>query len=127
MPIVLFLLTLLPGQAGLTGTWTLDRVRSDFGREVAPRLFVLQIEQTGKYLAATVLEADASGQRVSYRECRVEPQPGSGVSCLLPDGVDDETWQITARDELTITQFIKTKDRTSRHRLVLERSASQEY
>ena len=119
------MLTLLPGHASLTGTWTLDRVRSDFGNVGAPQQFVLQIEQTRNHLAATIFNADASGQRVSYRECRIEPQPNSTLTCLLPDGVD-ETWQVTSADELTITRVVTSKSQAIRQRLVLARSISLE-
>ena len=121
MSSVLLLLTLLPAPASLTGTWAIDRVKSDFGRAAAPKAFFLQIDQTGNYLAATVFNADANGQRVSYRECSIGPQPGSALLCLMPDGVE-ETWQFTAADELTITRVITNKSQHIRQRLVLARA-----
>lgn len=123
---VLCLITLLPGPANLTGTWALDRMKSDFGKADAPRQFVLQAEQTGDHLAATIFTADANGRRVNYRECRIEPQPTSALTCLMPDGVD-ETWQVTAADELTITRVITTKSKPVRQRLVLVRATRLEY
>ena len=124
--VLLWLLTLLPGQASLTGTWALERVKSDFGKADAPSQFVVQVEQTGSHLAATIFTADADGQQVSYRECRIEPQPTGAVTCLLPDGVD-ETWQVTAKDELTITRVITKKSQSVRQRLVLARATLLEY
>ena len=123
---VLWLLTLLPGPASLTGTWALERVKSDFGKADAPSQFVLQAEQTGNHLAATMFIADAGGKRVNYQECRIEPQPTGALTCLLPDGVD-ETWQVTAADELTITRVITTESQPVRQRLVLVRATLLEY
>ena len=123
---VLLWLTLLPGQASLTGTWALQRVKSDFGSVAAPKEFVLHIEQTGNHLAATIFTADANGQRVSYRECRIEPQPTGALTCLLPDGLD-EAWQVTAEDELTITRLITARSQPVRQRLVLARATRLEY
>ena len=122
MLIVLFLLTLLPGHASLTGTWAMDRVRSDLGRADSPRQFALQIEQTGNHLTATIFNADTTGQRVSDRECRVEAQPSGSLSCLMPDGAD-EKWEVTSANELTITRVIMAKSQSVRQRLVLARSA----
>ena len=56
--VVFALLTLLPGQGSMTGTWRLDRTKSDFGGADAPRLFVLHLEQIGNRLAATMFTAD---------------------------------------------------------------------
>lgn len=120
MSIFLFLLTLLP--ASLTGTWALDRAQSDFGTADVPRQFVLQIEQTGIHLAATVFNADSTGQRVIYRQCRIEPS--GALTCL--DDVD-ETWQVIGANELTIRRVITAKSQAVRQRLVLERSTLLEY
>jgi hypothetical protein len=119
MPVaaMLWLLTLLPGQASLTGTWALERVKSDFGAVAAPQRFVLHLEQTANHLTVTIFD----GQRVSYRECRIEAPPSSALTCLLPDGID-ETWQVTAADELTITRVVSMGSRPTRQRLVLARS-----
>ena len=124
MPIVfaLFLLAALPVPASLSGTWSLERVKSDFGAADAPKRFVLELEQNRNQLAATVFTEDGNGSRVSYRECRIEPPPNSTLACLLPDGVD-ETWQVTSTDELTITRVITDKSQRMRQRLVLARSA----
>ena len=115
---LLILFTLLPGQAGLTGTWTLDRVRSEFGGAGVPQQFVVNTEQSGNHLAVTIFNADANGQRVSYRECRIE---ASG-SLTCPDGVD-ETWQLTSANELTITRVLTLRSQAVRQRFVLTRSA----
>ncbi|HLK49638.1 MAG TPA: hypothetical protein VKT49_15955 [Bryobacteraceae bacterium] len=116
----------MPANASLTGTWAMDRIRSDFGKADAPRQFVLRIEQTGNHLAATVFSADAGGRRVSFRECRMEPQPSGALACLLPDG-GDEQWQLTAANELTITRVITASLHPTRQRLVLERSTLLDY
>src|SRR5690348_15849398 len=99
----LWLLTLLPGHASLTGTWALKRIKSDFGAADAPRQFVLYVEQTRSHLTVTTISADNSAQRVSYRECRIETSLSGAVMCLMSNGVD-ETWQVTSTDELTITR-----------------------
>lgn len=125
MSIVLLLLTLLPAQISLTGTWTMDRVKSDFGRADAPKAFVLHIEQTDNHLSATVFSADDNEERVSYRECRLEAQPDNALSCLMPDGVV-ETWQLVAADELKITRVVAYKSHPTRQRLVLARSTRLE-
>jgi hypothetical protein len=120
--VVFALLTLLPGQGSMTGTWRLDRTKSDFGGADAPRLFVLHLEQIGNRLAATMFTADATGQRVTYRECRVESQPSGLLSCVTADGVTDESWQVTAADELTIRRVVTDKSRQASEHLVLARS-----
>jgi hypothetical protein len=121
--VVFALLSRLPGHGILTGTWHLDRITSDFGAADAPQLFALHLWQTGNLIAATIFTVDASGQRVTYRECRVEPQLDGLLSCVTPDGVTaEEAWQVTAANELTITRVITTKPKPVRQRLVLARS-----
>jgi hypothetical protein len=120
--VIFCLLTLLPGHASLTGVWRLDKIKSDFGGADAPRRLVLYLQQDGNHLSATILIADANGQRLSYGECRVEAQPGSSLSCVLPDSTE-EIWQVTVADELTISRVLSTKSRPIRQRLVLARAS----
>lgn len=123
---VFALLTLLPGRASLTGTWSLDRTKSDFGKADTPRIFVVQLEQMGDRLDAAILSADVDGERVSYRECRVQTQLNGTLACIS-DGVKaDETWQITALNELSITRIITKRSQAIRQRLVLARSTRLE-
>lgn len=119
--IAIALLTLLPGHTSLSGTWALDRLRSDFGKAAAPGRFVMQLEQIGDHLAATIFTDDANGQRVSYRECRIEVEPGTALLCLMPSDAD-EAWHVMAGSELTITRVIATRSQPIRQRLLLVRS-----
>lgn len=120
---VFALLTLLTGHANLTGTWRLDRIKSDFGTAAAPQQFVLDLDQTGNRLDATILSAGLDGKRVSYRQCRVESKLNGALSCITADGVTtEETWQVTAPDELTITRVVPNESQPIRQRLVLARS-----
>jgi hypothetical protein len=121
--VVLYLLTLLPGPASLTGTWALDRVRSEFGGANAPTRFVLYLDDSAGHLTAIVLVADDHGQRMGYRKCRIERQLNGALSSVKTDGVaTDETWQITVTDELTITRVVDSRSQPVRQRLVLARS-----
>ena len=116
-----FVLAGLPaGVVNLTGTWALDRTRSDFGGAGTPSHYVLQIEQSGSYLAVTVLSRDVDGQRVTYRQCRTDGQITGLLLCLTPEG-PDETWRISG-DSLIITRFAGRV----RQKLVLERCADLE-
>jgi len=120
-----FMLTGLPVRvANLTGTWTLDRTRSDFGGANGPNHYVLQIEQSGADLGVTVLSDDVDGQRVSNRQCRIDSQITGLLRCLTPDGVD-ETWRVTG-DSLAITRFARTRFSGWRQRLVLTRCTEVE-
>ena len=120
-----FVLTGFPvSVANFTGTWALDRTRSDFGGAVAPRHYVLQVEQSGSYLAVTVLSDDADGQRVTYRQCRADGPITGLLLCLAPDG-PDETWRISG-DSLTITRIVRGKVSRLRQRLVLLRCTELE-
>jgi hypothetical protein len=121
--VVLSLLTLLPGHASLTGTWSLDRVRSEFGGADAPTRFVLYLDHAADHITAIMLVTDGQGQRMGYWECRIEDQLNGVLSCVTDDGTTaDETWQITAPDELTITRVVNTRSQPVRQKLVLARS-----
>lgn len=116
--IVLCLLTLLPGNTTLTGTWALDRVRSDFGAAAAPKEFVICLEQLpGSRLDITVITGDSNGQRVTYLEGLA---PVDATSVLLRINADEE-WRLTAADELTITRVIHIQSQSIRQKLVLAR------
>jgi hypothetical protein len=125
--IVISILTLMPGHATLSGTWALDRVRSDFGAADAPKQFVVRVEQTGSDLAVTLFTVDFNRKRLRYLECRAANQPDGVLSCVTPDGVTaDEKWQVTGIDQLTITRVIAARSQTTRQRLVLARSSALE-
>src|SRR5689334_3784954 len=95
--VVFALLTLLPRQANLTGTWVLDRVRSDFGQADAPRRLILHLDEAGDRIAASIFIVGDKDQHVAYRECRVGIQLDGVLSCVTADGVSpDEVWQVTA-------------------------------
>lgn len=119
--IAIALITLSPGNpAGLTGTWTLNRMKSDFGAASAPTEFIVHVQQAGTNLDITVIAADANGQRVTFRQGQT---PNATTTLLLsldsdPAGVAEE-WRLTSPDELTITRLFEVRSHLIRQRLVL--------
>jgi hypothetical protein len=113
-----FVLTGWPAAVtNLTGTWALDRTRSDFGGTDAPSHYALQIEQSGSRVAISVFTDDTDGRRVTYRQCLTDSQIGGLLTCLTPDG-PDETWRVSG-DLLVVTRSVAGK--RWRQRLVLVR------
>jgi hypothetical protein len=120
-----FVLTGFPvSVTNLTGTWALDRTRSDFGGAETPSHYALQIEQSGSYLAVTILSDESGGQRVTYRQCHTDGPITGLLLCVAPDG-PDETWRISG-DSLTITRSVRGKVSRLRQRLVLARCTELE-
>ena len=116
---------LVPAYAApnLTGTWVLDRGRSEFGAADALRQFVVYLNQTGDHLDITTLVVDAAGKRVSYRRAERE---GLLLRVNADAGNVSEDWRITSPRELTITRLITTQYHVMRQRLVLVRSTQVE-
>ena len=119
------ILALAPAHINLSGTWALDRLRSDFGAADAPRQLIVRVEQTDHYLGVTTLTVDDNGQRITYRECHAEAAHDGTrlLLCAISDSTSgDEEWQVTPTGELAITRVVTARSHIIRQRLVLARS-----
>lgn len=123
--IAIALVTLPPANPiGFTGTWTLNRIKSDFGAASAPKEFIVYVQQAGTNLDITVITADANGQRVTFRQGQT---PNATTAVLLAVDSDPAEnageWRLTAPGELTITRVIEEKSHIIHQRLVLSRAS----
>jgi len=131
----IFLQSQCPGYAApeLSGVWTLNRAKSDFGTVIAPEQFVVRMERTGNRLAAWRIIIDPEGKRLAYREYTIEGKGRSwldlvrstrGVSVEFPREATrgtktDERWQVSKR-RLIIHRSITAGPRKIHQRLVLD-------
>ena len=96
---LLCFVTLLPGQAGLTGTWVLDVARSDFGVSIAPKQFIVRLDKEGNRLAITTFTVDDTGKHISYQHAERD-----GLLLRVSTNISNtsENWRIISRRELII-------------------------
>lgn len=134
---VVFLLSLCPGYAasGLSGVWSLNRAKSDFGQANAPTQVVVRMEQTGSHLATWQVTSDLHGQHLVYREYTLEGKRrpvttvanSKPVTIVLPMESTGaarvtERWQLSRAGTLIIRRSITGGPGTVHQRLVLEPS-----
>jgi hypothetical protein len=105
----------------VNGTWTLDRIKSDFGAADTPTKFDVLLDQAGDRLDITIFIADTRGQRVIQREA-LPPRMVDGAM-QITSGDAGEEWRFTDTGELTIIRTITVKSRPVQQRLVLARAS----
>jgi hypothetical protein len=131
----IFLQAQCPGYAApeLSGVWTLNRAKSDFGTVIAPEQFVVRMERTGNRLAAWRITIDPEGKKhLAYREYTIEGKGRSSVDLVRSTRVSiefpreatrgtktDERWQVSKR-RLIIHRSITAGPRKIHQRLVLD-------
>jgi hypothetical protein len=121
--------------SSLSGVWTLNQAKSDFGMVIAPEQLVVRLERTGGRLAMWRITTDLEGQHFVYREYSLDgnQQPLVDVARSTSSGIVfpiesntgtriDERWQVSKVGRLIIHRSIPDGPRTVHQRLVLDPS-----
>jgi len=122
--------------SNLSGIWTLNTAKSNFGTMIPPEQLVVRLERTGSRLATWRFTTDPGGQHLAYREYTLEGKrrPSLVLARLTPVSIVfpkesagatsvGEKWRVSKK-RLVIQRSITAGPRTVRQRLVLEPSTS---
>jgi hypothetical protein len=127
--VAIFLLAPSPGYpaSNLSGIWTLNHTKSNFGKVIAPEQFVVRMERTDGRLATWRITTDPDGQHLVYRVYALEgKQRSTYASIVFPTESTggtrtSERWQVS-KGRLIVRRSIITGARTVHQRLVLDPS-----